>query len=728
MLTRAELTLEIIDQITCRGSIAYFWKQRRQPFPIKSVVERSTTRRSGNISKTAQPTTLNPHLDNSTNLGLGTLPEPTVLSPGMAEEHSPESMSDQASVTVTEQAEAPVSPPSPPEETNDEASTLQKSDEKVKEEVKEEAENEVKETEKEVKEDEEAREDTAPEPEVQLNGGETEAEALTTATLEEPAKAEVSSPEQNDAPTPMPTISLPQESETEPASDADSTQYAKTPSDSSRPSSLHSHQDRDLPQLPEPPASPITQGIPLPIGDSGRPAELSPSRTPEPPVTPTRTSSRNAPTTANPQNRRVTSESLAQNNAAGQVTISSMVFVVQALETIGSSKDSRKRKQLSDAVQKAVDAIRETAPEPPTDPNVVFEPLRLACKTGNSQLATTALDCIGKLISYSYFSVIPLHPEDTKEQEPQPLIERAIETICECFQGDSCPDMVQLQIVKALLAAVLNDKVVVHGAGLLKAIRQTYNIFLLSRNSANQQTAQGTLTQMVHTVFERVKTRLAAKEDYLGKMKNESTSALSVHIPPTDNSSLSSKEEPAAALPIPDVGHERITLQSFENRKSFDDERITDAAPTTVNRAPRKSHPRPSSDGASESAESTQEDEDEVYIKDAFLVFRAMCKLSIKTLPAEQIADLKSHGMRSKLLSLHLIHVIMLNHMDVFVSPQSTIKSSSGGEPTGFIHAVKQYLCLALSRNAASAVGHVFDVCCEIFWLILSNMRVMLKV
>ncbi|KAI5847008.1 hypothetical protein BZA05DRAFT_341253 [Tricharina praecox] len=404
-----------------------------------------------------------------------------------------------------------------------------------------------------------------------------------------------------------------------------------------------------------------------------------------------------------------------------------MVFVVQALETIGSSKDSRKRKQLSDAVQKAVDAIRETAPEPPTDPNVVFEPLRLACKTGNSQLATTALDCIGKLISYSYFSVIPLHPEDTKEQEPQPLIERAIETICECFQGDSCPDMVQLQIVKALLAAVLNDKVVVHGAGLLKAIRQTYNIFLLSRNSANQQTAQGTLTQMVHTVFERVKTRLAAKEDYLGKMKNESTSALSVHIPPTDNSSLSSKEEPAAALPIPDVGHERITLQSFENRKSFDDERITDAAPTTVNRAPRKSHPRPSSDGASESAESTQEDEDEVYIKDAFLVFRAMCKLSIKTLPAEQIADLKSHGMRSKLLSLHLIHVIMLNHMDVFVSPQSTIKSSSGGEPTGFIHAVKQYLCLALSRNAASAVGHVFDVCCEIFWLILSNMRVMLK-
>jgi len=623
----------------------------------------------------------------------------------MAEEHGPESMSDQASVTVTEQADASVPPLQ--EQTTDEVPTLQKSEEEVEGEAKEEKKEEVKEGKEEAKE-----RDIEPDAEVQLSGEE----------------AEATSPEQNNASTPMPTISLPQGGGSETASDADSMQHVTTPSNSSRPSSLHSHPDGDLFSLPEPPASPITQGIPLPIGGSGRPAELSPSRTPEPPVTPTRTSSRNAPTTVNPQNRRVTSESLAQNNAAGQVTISSMVFVVQALETIGSSKEARKRKQLSDAVQRAVDAIRETAPEPPADPNVVFEPLRLACKTGNSHLSTTALDCIGKLISYSYFSVVPSHAEDSQEDIPQPLIARAIETICDCFQGDSCPDMVQLQIVKALLAAVLNEKVVVHGAGLLKAIRQTYNIFLLSRNSANQQTAQGTLTQMMHTVFERVKARLAAKEENLGKIKNESTSALGVHITLTDTISPGSKEDPAVAIATTDDGHERITLQSFENRKSFDDERITDAAPTTVNRVPRKSRPRPSSDGASESAESSHEDEDEVYAKDAFLVFRAMCKLSIKTLPAEQIADLKSHGMRSKLLSLHLIHVIMLNHMNVFVSPLSTIKNSSSGEPTGFIHAVKQYLCLSLSRNAASAVGHVFEVCCEIFWLFLSNMRVMLKV
>lgn len=521
---------------------------------------------------------------------------------------------------------------------------------------------------------------------------------------------------------PLPTISLPEGDES--VSEDDDISKSKTPP--SRPSSYY---ERALPPLPatELPATPhLPQGIPIPIGTN--PPDSS-SNSPEPPRAPARTSSRNAHTTSAANQQRVTSAPLGQRSAAGHVPTSSMVFVHQALETIGASKEARRRKQLSDAVDRAVDAIRETKPEPPADPRIIFEPLQMACGTQNHQLAATALDCIGKLISYSYFSVIPPPPHVEDDQpRPQPLIETAIETICDCFQGDTTPDAVQLQIVKALLVAVLNDKVVVHGATLLKAVRQTYNIFLLSRNSANQQTAQGTLTQMVHTVLERVKSRLAVKEAKAAKLKNGSSSGLSVDVPHRGSDAASTNDDHE---PTPPPGsQERITLLSFENRTSFDDERSTDAAPTTANRSPQKPHGRSTSpsDSASDSADSAQEEEDEVFIKDAFLVFRAMCKLSIKTLPAEQIADLKSHGMRSKLLSLHLIHVILLHHMPVFVSPLSTIKSSSGSEPTGFAHAVKQYLCLSLSRNAASAVGHVFDVCCEIFWLIVSNMRVMLKV
>lgn len=504
--------------------------------------------------------------------------------------------------------------------------------------------------------------------------------------------------------------------------------------------------DRELPPLPDPSPVAPKAGIPIPIS-TARPSS-SGQLEPQTPVTPRRSPSRNAPTST--ANKRISSASLSTNNGAGQPTLSSMVFVVQALESIGSSKDGKRRKSLADSVQRALTAIRDAAPSLPPDPAVVFEPLQMACMVQNTQVITTALDCIGKLISYSYFSIAPAPPAPPaptssteegrgRQKPPQPeipLIEKAIETICDCFQGDATPDQVQLQIIKALLAAVLNDKTIVHGAGLLKAVRQTYNIFLLSRNSPNQMTAQGTLTQMVHTVFERVKIRISMKEASLAAnsdKRSESPTALNA-LASTIGESISSQVgdvDSLADAEIPATGgdnrsHEKITLQSFENRKSFDDERIADNAPTTITRSPRTTRPDQALSGSH--VPSDEDDEDEIFIKDAFLVFRAMCKLSIKTLPPEQIADLKSHGMRSKLLSLHLIHTILKTHMVVFVSPLSTIRSSSSAEATGFIHAVKQYLCLSLSRNAASAVGLVFEVCCEIFWLIMSHMRVMLKV
>ena len=519
--------------------------------------------------------------------------------------------------------------------------------------------------------------------------------------------------------------------------------------------------DRELPPLPDPlpDPTPVTPkaGIPIPISTDPPLSShhQEPVNQPQTPTTLARTSSRNAPTTAS-TGKRVTNSS-ASGNSSTQPTLSSMVFVVQALESILAAKETKRQKSLANSIQRALDAIKSAAPELPPDPAVVFEPLRIACSVQNTQITSTALDCIGKLISYSYFSVsttsprIPPTPStaasvddvpENRRAEPPPppaaipLIERAIETICECFQGDMTPDQVQLQIIKALLAAVLNDKAVVHGAGLLKAIRQTYNIFLLSRSSPNQMTAQGTLTQMVHTVFERVKVRIAVKEANLAHANGENDSSTNLAIPiihPDDGSSHMGDGDAIPESPglvVNRAPQEKITLQSFENRKSFDDERIVDNAPTTVTHTPKKQHPSgsgPAPDGSVVSSEDHDE-EDEIFVKDAFLVFRAMCKLSIKTLPAEQIADLKSQPMRSKLLSLHLIHTILKSHMVVFVSPLSTIRSSSSAEATSFMHAMKQYLCLSLSRNAASAVGLVFEVCCEIFWLMISHMRVMLKV
>ena len=434
-------------------------------------------------------------------------------------------------------------------------------------------------------------------------------------------------------------------------------------------------------------------------------------------------------------------------------TRSSMVFVVSALENIAASKDGRKRKPLADSCQRALSAIRSAQGDANhLDPEILFEPLNRATEASTVAVVCTALDCIGKLISYSYFSApAPAEtPSDDAPQPPQraPLIERAIDTICDCFQGEATPTEVQMQIIKSLLAAILNDKIVVHGAGLLKSVRQTYNIFLLSKSSANQQIAQGTLTQMVGTVFERVKARLAAK----AARENSSKSSLANASQEQEQGLAGSEtpiETPVAVERDNPMDHEgeqqRMTLQTFETKKSFDDTRLTDSAPTTVTRANRStqqgrapasrttsSHDIPSitvqpEGTAADSVLSDDEEEDEIYVKDAFLVFRAMCKLSTKPLRVEDAVDIKSQGMRSKLLSLHIIHTVLFNHASVFASPHATIKSSGSGEPTGFTQAVKQYLCLSLSRNGASSIQRVFEVSAEIFWLITKSLRSQLK-
>ncbi|KAI1862048.1 uncharacterized protein JN550_010513 [Neoarthrinium moseri] len=445
--------------------------------------------------------------------------------------------------------------------------------------------------------------------------------------------------------------------------------------------------------------------------------------------------------------------------------MSSLVFVVSSLEAIHASKDAQRNKQLVDLTDKALAAIKDAqAQSQLPDPDVVFAPLQLATKTGSAQLINIALDCIGKLISSSYFSA-PAGTGPTQDDgtERAPLIDRAIDTICDCFQGETTVVDVQRHIVQALLAAVLNDKIVVHGAGLLKAVRQVYNVFLLSRSTDTQQAAQGTLTQMVGMVFERVKARLHMKEARmnLGKLKH-SSSNVTFDGPESTNGNRDANGHPAdpeadvdadgeadgdedddatSAAPTSDATPSepanddgaagKLTLKDLEHRKSFDDSNLGDG-PTMVTQLKPKKTARSVSEHTV--GESVQEDspesldaEDEVYIRDAYLVFRSFCNLSTKILPPDQLYDLRGQPMRSKLISLHLIRTLLNNHIHVFTSPLCTITNAKTSESTNFLQAIKYYLCLSITRNGASSVDRVFDVCCEIFWLMMKFMRAPFK-
>lgn len=454
---------------------------------------------------------------------------------------------------------------------------------------------------------------------------------------------------------------------------------------------------------------------------------------------------------------RSETQSTVDAGGTNSVPFHSIIFVVSALEHIAGSKEARKRKDLGDAAQRALSATRQKGASP--DPELIFEPLRLATETTNVPLITAALDCIGKLISYSYFSVPALTPRSSipssQEQKP-PLIDRAIETICLCFRDETTPAEVQLQIVKSLLAAVLNDKFIVHGSGLLKTVRQVYNIFLLSKSVANQQVAQGTLTQMVGTVFERVTIRLSMKETrlHVARLSSEKNTTNGSQVDVNGGHSVESNEtdggneadgmsETSSAFvsdrPARKEPGEKLTLQSFENAKLFDDARIGDNAPTMVTQTKSALEPirttseqhisLPNGDGDRGGRDASDDDEeDEIFVKDAYLVFRSMCRLSIKQLQPDQHQDIKSSTMRSKLISLAIIRTLLNNNMVVFTSPLVTIRSSTNNEPTSFGQAINQYLRLSLSKNGASSVRQVFECCCEIFWLMLKGMRIMLKV
>uniref|UniRef100_A0A803WCB9 ARF guanine nucleotide exchange factor 1 n=1 Tax=Ficedula albicollis TaxID=59894 RepID=A0A803WCB9_FICAL len=100
--------------------------------------------------------------------------------------------------------------------------------------------------------------------------------------------------------------------------------------------------------------------------------------------------------------------------------------------------------------------------------------------------------------------------------------------------------------------------------------------------------------------------------------------------------------------------------------------------------------------------------------KDAFLVFRSLCKLSMKPL-SDGPPDPKSHELRSKILSLQLLLSILQNAGPVFRTNEM------------FINAIKQYLCVALSKNGVSSVPEVFELSLSIFLTLLSNFKTHLK-
>lgn len=373
-----------------------------------------------------------------------------------------------------------------------------------------------------------------------------------------------------------------------------------------------------------------------------------------------------------------------------------------------------------------------------------FLPFELSCKSKSTKIVITALDCIQKLTAYGH---IKGNCPDPRSQGKL-LIDTIVDTICDCFQYDehygttSTDGGIQLQIMKALLTLVTSH-CEVHGKSLLKVIRTCFNIYLGSKNSVNRTTAKATLQQMLSVIFNRIEVNNQEDLDSFFNVKTDKEIESERAVKSLVNELVEQVccQEENEKQPTPAANHLVNSVNSIHSISSASS--TTNSIPTNHSTAAvrlNNSHSNSHSNGISNSNEPNNLHKDQPTLetsdafsstatfdhnvsnlgfshitqKDAYLVFRSLCKLSQQHL-VEQHVDSRSNEFRSKVLSLQLILSILQGAGNAFQSSDL------------FAIAIKQYLCVALSKNGVSNILEIFQLSLDIFHCLLQHFKVHLK-
>uniref|UniRef100_A0A3Q3PZL0 SEC7 domain-containing protein n=1 Tax=Monopterus albus TaxID=43700 RepID=A0A3Q3PZL0_MONAL len=428
------------------------------------------------------------------------------------------------------------------------------------------------------------------------------------------------------------------------------------------------------------------------------------------------------------------------------------MFLTRALEKILADKEVKKahHSQLRKACEVALEEIKEESEKLSTLPPVksktsfieadkYFLPFELACQSKCPRIVITSLDCLQKLIAYGHLTGSA--PDSTAPGKK--LIDRIIETICACFQGPQTDEGVQLQIIKALLTAVTSQQIEIHEGTVLQAVRTCYNIYLASKNLINQTTAKATLTQMLNVIFARMENQALQEAKQLERDQHRQHSPVTQHTEP-ESPQLQTHNHPQAKGPTQEPNGPitpptpSLTTPSTPSTPSTpapegsSSMSVSGEQEDQGEQGPIYESPDPENASEFSITENEQTEADQatesgvapgqlpgakfshILQKDAFLVFRSLCKLSMKPL-SDGPPDPKSHELRSKVLSLQLLLSILQNAGPIFKTNEM------------FINAIKQYLCVALSKNGVSSVPEVFELSLSIFLTLLSHFKTHLK-
>ena len=341
------------------------------------------------------------------------------------------------------------------------------------------------------------------------------------------------------------------------------------------------------------------------------------------------------------------------------------------------------------------------------------------------------------------------------EHIPGNLMSQIVETVSKC--SDEFDDNVQLHVIKVLLVAVTSEYCNVHEGDLLLAIRACFHVNLITKNQANKATAKAALTQILSVVNQRMEVhdiRIKSQVNDVSPLKEKSSQRVSFD---TDCNDDANKTSTTAILfnsdtTVDDQSAKPQANTSEENVSDLDDKE-SGAVSDENGDVSEKKEEEHVQDGKVDSRDEVYNDSNDqhdkhdtvnldesvtkndgfgvgnfddastssddvfpsVYHKDAFLLYRALCKLSMKSLQDSNGNLNDPIVLQNKILSLELILHILSHCGAAFRSGEK------------FIHASKSYLCVSILENCTSQVNLVTSLSLQVFVALMDNFKDHLK-
>lgn len=272
---------------------------------------------------------------------------------------------------------------------------------------------------------------------------------------------------------------------------------------------------------------------------------------------------------------------------------------------------------------------------------------------------------------------------DKTKLPPPSLLHRMLQGIASTSESNS--EMVQAAVVKTLTTLVSSPKCHVHEGSLLLAMKSTFHVYLVTKSTTCRENAKTALMNMLKAVFMRMETYAIMNVDY----PRSRTTSFEIQT--------RKKSEEFLSIDMNDIELDTVAKKNRIRTTTEESVVTTGSSIGTIPTFASQHH------------------------ADVFFLFRALCRLSSKELPADDTDESERKTgifsssasstdpteLNSKLLSLELILAAVEVCGEAFTTGDR------------FLYLVQQYMSGALLKNCLSNQTHVAFLSQKIFLVLV---------